>query len=139
MDLAKRFRQPWTTIECIQLQKEFDMKLSINEIAKRHQRTANAIMYKLDREGLADYNTLISNYEKGITNYFEKDDSDNSSNYSDESVSEDESDADSEYEPNKYDNYNLHQRVLELENRIDELMEALVSNKKSKVFSSLFA
>jgi hypothetical protein len=53
----------WTVNECLQLQREFELlNLSIDEIADRHKRTPSAIMNKLDREGLADYNVLYSNY-----------------------------------------------------------------------------
>jgi len=53
MSYAKRFRQPWTVNECINLEREFDLlHLSIDEIAERHQRTPNAIMYKLHHEGV---------------------------------------------------------------------------------------
>ena len=61
---SKRFGNRWTINECIQLQREFELlELSIDEIAKIHQRTPNAIMFKLNQEGLANYNTLYSNYE----------------------------------------------------------------------------
>lgn len=53
----------WTINECLQLQREFELlKLSIDEISDRHQRTPNAIMFKLNQEKLADYNVLYSNY-----------------------------------------------------------------------------
>lgn len=53
----------WTVNECIKLQREFELlELSIDEISERHQRTPNAIMFKLDQEGFSDYNTLYNNY-----------------------------------------------------------------------------
>jgi len=59
----KRFGNRWTINECLQLQREFELlQLSIGEIAKRHKRTPNAIMLKLDQEGLADYNAVHFNY-----------------------------------------------------------------------------
>jgi hypothetical protein len=59
----KRFGNRWTIKECLQLQREFELlQLSIGEIAKRHKRTPNAIMLKLDQEGLADYNAVHFNY-----------------------------------------------------------------------------
>ena len=59
----KRFRNRWTINECLQLQREYELlKLSVNEIAVIHQRTPNAIMFKLNQEGFADYNILYSNY-----------------------------------------------------------------------------
>ncbi len=59
----RRNRKHWTVNECIQLQREFELlEWSIDEIAKKHKRTPNAIMFKLDKEGFANYNTLYSNY-----------------------------------------------------------------------------
>jgi cobalamin biosynthesis protein CobT len=63
MTTYKRFGNRWTINECLQLQREFELlQLSVDEIAERHQRTPNAIMFKLDQEGFADYNMLYSNY-----------------------------------------------------------------------------
>ena len=63
MENCKRFRKHWTIRECLNLQREFELlKLSIDEIALKHQRTPNAIMFKLDEQGFADYNVLYSNY-----------------------------------------------------------------------------
>ena len=36
--------------------------MSIDDIALKHQRTPNAIMLKLDQEGIADYNLLYTSY-----------------------------------------------------------------------------
>ena len=130
MEFAKRFRQPWTVNECINLEREFELlHLSIDEIAERHQRTPNAIMYKLHHEGIADYNTLYRDYTTGqsLNAQEEHDDCDNSSDYSEESDEDEDED------------YNLHKRVTELENRIEELMEVIMSqNKKTGLISSLF-
>ena len=50
-----RFGKRWTINECLQLEREYDLlKLSIYVIAERHKRSVNAIMLKLDSEGLAD-------------------------------------------------------------------------------------
>jgi TATA-binding protein-associated factor Taf7 len=53
----------WSVNEVLSLQREFELLgMSIDLIAERHGRTANAIMYKLDQEKFADYNVLYSNY-----------------------------------------------------------------------------
>lgn len=57
----------WTVNEILSLQREFELLgWDIDQIAKKHARTANAIMYKLDKEGFADYNVLYSNYHTKI-------------------------------------------------------------------------
>jgi hypothetical protein len=59
----KRNGFKWSVNELLRLQREFELlQLSIDEIAYRHQRSPDAIMYKLDNEGFADYNVLYSNY-----------------------------------------------------------------------------
>jgi len=63
MSTYKRCGKRWTVNECLQLQREFELlQMPINEIAERHQRSPNSIMFKLDAEGFADYNVLYSNY-----------------------------------------------------------------------------
>jgi hypothetical protein len=63
MNSYKRFRNRWTVNECLQLQREFELlQMPIDDIALKHQRTPNAIMFKLDQEGFADYNVLYANY-----------------------------------------------------------------------------
>ena len=49
----------WSVNECLRLEREFDLlQLSVPEIAKLHNRTVNAIMFKLQAEGLDTYNNL---------------------------------------------------------------------------------
>ena len=49
----------WNVNECLRLEREFDLlQLSVPEIAKLHNRTINAIMFKLEVEGLDTYNNL---------------------------------------------------------------------------------
>jgi len=56
---AHRNGKRWSVSECLQLQREFELlHLSIVEIATRHKRTPNAIMFKLEKEGFADYDVL---------------------------------------------------------------------------------
>ena len=53
----------WSINEVLSLQREFELLgWDIDQIAAKHKRSPDAIMYKLDNEGLADYNVLYSNY-----------------------------------------------------------------------------
>jgi hypothetical protein len=55
----------WNINEIISLQREFELlEWSIDDIAVKHKRTPNAIMFKLDQESFADYNILYSNYNQ---------------------------------------------------------------------------
>jgi hypothetical protein len=63
IDKMDRAGFKWTVNEILSLQREFELLgWSIDQIAIKHKRTPNAIMYKLDQEGFADYNVLYSNY-----------------------------------------------------------------------------
>jgi len=63
IDKMNRSGFKWTVNEILSLQREFVLLgWTIDEIALKHKRTPNAIMYKLDQEGFADYNVLYSNY-----------------------------------------------------------------------------
>ena len=54
-----RCGKKWTINECLQLQREYELiGLSVEEIAALHKRSVNSIMFKLDQEGFAAYNTL---------------------------------------------------------------------------------
>ena len=103
----------WTVNECLRLEREFDLlKLSVQEIALLHDRSPNAIMYKLDAEGLADYNDVFINRQalKQPLKVSTKDESetelddDDTSNYQ-----EDDDDDDDEEE--EFDSYNIKQQV----------------------------
>ena len=49
----------WTINECLRLEREYDLlKLSVPEMAILHKRTINAIMCKLQDEGLDTFNNL---------------------------------------------------------------------------------
>jgi len=63
IDKMDRAGFKWTVNEILSLQREFELLgWTIDQIATKHKRTPNAIMYKLDQEGFADYNLLYSNY-----------------------------------------------------------------------------
>lgn len=53
----------WTVNELLALQREYELLgWSVEKIAKKHKRSVNAIMFKLDDEGLADYNVLAQTH-----------------------------------------------------------------------------
>jgi hypothetical protein len=63
MNQNSRYGFKWSINEILSLQREFELLgWNIDQIAEKHKRTANAIMYKLDQEGFADYNVLYTNY-----------------------------------------------------------------------------
>ena len=101
----------WSVNEVLALQREFELLgLSIDEIAQKHNRTTNAIIFKLDQEGFADYNELYSNL-----NNSESDD-----NSSEISLEYNYDDSDTEYN-SENDLYNLSHRVNNIEKNIVDL------------------
>jgi len=150
----------WTVNEILSLQREFELLgMGIDDIALKHKRTPNAIMYKLDQEGFADYNVLYSNYHdlnsriqqfKKTTNLqlnydydTEIDDSDVDDDKNDEDYvdSQDSEYSEQEEEENDYKQDvidNLSQRVYNLETVVYEIqfilnqMKSDKSNKTSK-------
>jgi len=144
----------WTVNEILSLQREFELLgWTIDEIALKHKRTPNAIMYKLDQEGFADYNVLYSNYHdlnsridlwKKTTNLQLKydydteiddsviDDDKNDEDYVDDSNSEEEdNDEDDDYDYQTEEMKNLSQRVYNLETVVYEI-QIMVNQLMSK-------
>ncbi len=103
-----RANSKWTVNECLRLEREFDLlKLSVQEIALLHDRSPNAIMYKLDAEGLADYNDVFINRQALKVETKDESaselDEDDTSNYEDECEDDDDDE--------EFDSYNIKQQV----------------------------
>ena len=80
-------------------------KWTVQEIALLHDRSPNAIMYKLDAEGIADYNNVfITRQALKVETKDESEselDDDDTSNYQEEEEDEEE----------EFDSYNIKQQV----------------------------
>ena len=98
----------WSVSECLQLEREYDLlKMSVPDMALKHNRTLNAIMFKLQAEGHCSYNDA---YIKTFGQNFIDEQIDKLNNLSatkydeDEDVSEDEEEKDDsddeDYVPN---------------------------------------
>ena len=116
-DYATRSGFKWTVNECLRLEREYDLlKLSVEDIALLHLRTPFAIMYKLDEEGIADFNDL---YEGNMNQESDADasEAEDDESEADASEAEDEESEASEAEDaeseasEEYDRYNLKQQV----------------------------
>jgi hypothetical protein len=150
----------WTVNECLQLQREFELLgLSVAEIALRHGRTPNAIMYKLDQEELADYNVLYNNYHNlkshittQTTNKYvpdehaeddDEDEDDESEQEDQDYIPEDEEDEDDEEEVDEDeddDDDDIKKHVMRLEKQVMALTEMFMKQtKNNKSVFSLFA
>ena len=98
MNTYTRNNFKWGVREILSLQREFQLlNLSIEEIAKKHKRTPNAIMLKLDKESMADYNVLYTNY------YGSKNFTSDEIKVENEADDEEEADDDEDYDEEDYD------------------------------------
>lgn len=126
--MYRRANTKWTVNECLRLEREFDLLgLSIQEIAELHERSPNAIMYKLDYEGIADYNDIFQNRQEKTykiaseaeneaaeneegsetedSEYDETEEDNNNEEDADEAVSESD---------NEYESYNFGQHIKQI-------------------------
>jgi len=135
MSNHNRFGNRWTINEVLSLQREFELLgLGIDEMAEKHRRTPNAIMFKLAHEGFADYNVLYTNYHDlnsampvSRTSKFDTInfliDIGDEGDEGDEDYEDDEDDEDDEdYEENDHP---LSRRVAKLETGLDEIKKML--------------
>ena len=141
--MYKRSGFKWSVNECLRVEREYDLlKLSIPEIALLHERSIEAIMYKLDKEGIADYNELYSKI-KSNGQYFQQDESESEkdeldddeesyqeeSEQDEESYQDEESEEDQEEEDDTNNNYGLKQQV--------RMLTKQLANLTSIVYKSL--
>lgn len=111
----------WTVNECLRLEREFDLlKLSVDEIALLHQRSSYAIMYKLDSEGIADFNEL---YEQTYPNESSNESEEASEEQEEESEEEEknDNDSDSDSSDGEYDRFDLKHQVRTLTKQLSNL------------------
>ena len=144
MNNEQRSGFKWTVNECLRLEREYDLlKLSVEEIALLHQRSPYAIMFKLDEEGIADFNDL---YQQTYPNEASKEEDeaseveDQDGDYEEESEDE-ESEADDEEESEsedeeKYDKYNMKQQVRILTKQLANLTAVVYKIVSGKNTSS---
>lgn len=132
MSTRNRIGNKWTVNEVLSLQREFELLgWDIDQIAEKHGRTANAIMFKLDQEGFADYNVLYSNYhnlnakmpvsrtqKQVVLESFLSDDDEHDEDYVDDYGEEDDDDDIDDEDP-------LTERVAKLESGLDEIRNML--------------
>jgi hypothetical protein len=128
----------WTVNECLRLEREYDLlKLSVEEIALLHQRSPYAIMYKLDVEGIADFNELYQQTYPNEASNEESESEDSESEINDEDEDEEsyqEQDQElagdeSESDDDVYDKYDLRKQV--------GLLTKQLSNLTAIVYKSL--
>ena len=141
MSNRNRVGNRWTINEILSLQREFELLgWDIDQIAKKHGRTPNAIMFKLDQEGFADYNVLYSNYHKLnakmpvsrnakcetiVLDAVDSEDEDTVLDENDEDYIDNADEEDNDDEDEDEDDDPLTERVSKLESGLDEIKHML--------------
>ena len=79
MTTYKRRGNKWTINETLQLQREYELlEWNVSEIAEKHQRSIESILYKLEIEGFIDswknargycYNEYTTSHQKDVINF----------------------------------------------------------------------
>jgi hypothetical protein len=155
MSTYSRTGYKWSVNEILSLQREFELLgWSVEQIAEKHKRTPNAIMFKLDNEGFADYNVLYSNYhglnstlpvtrkpnttlnllsECDDTSSEQSEDDNADEEYFDDGADEEDEDED-DYDDGEDDVANLSERVDGLEEGISEIRNMI--NKMMSLFTT---
>ena len=147
MSLPYRHNFKWNINELLSLQREYELlEMTIQEIASKHERTIEAILYRLQKEGLIEtwidatgyqeysktFPYLVGSLDSGINTYDYEEDVDGTdddyvnekdSDYQDEEAS-DVSEDDENYEDN-YDISNLSQRVWTLETALTDVKDMI--------------
>jgi hypothetical protein len=113
---VSRHNFKWNVNECLQLQREYQLlEWPVDKIALKHKRTLEAIMYKLEKEGIIENWVAARGHKKN--------------NYRDDNSTESETESDSsEYLPNDNEE--------EEEDEKESICESDVSDKSNPVFHS---
>ena len=140
---CNRSGNKWTVNEILSLQREYELlEMSIQEIALKHSRSVDAILYKLDSEGFIDN----WNDARGYINYFnknenyvadeEQDDDEDYQEQDDDEDYEEQDDADESESDDDDEIVNLTRRVGYVENTVNEIKN-MVTNFLYSMNSSI--
>ena len=114
MDTYKRSGNKWTVNELISLQREYELlELTIKEISIKHQRSVEAILFRLESEGFDDY---FHNNK-----YVDEESEEESEEEDDNEESEEDDNEESEEDDEESDVDKLVERVWNLETNIKEI------------------
>jgi hypothetical protein len=151
---AWRTGYKWTINECLRLEREFDLlELSVPEMALLHKRTINAIMCKLQDEGLDTFQNLYMktygaenweafdlNYEDEEEDAEEEEDEDDDEEYipdlNEDDEEEEEEDDDEAVEDAVEEDFSnkglLLKQVKSIQSQINSLLNYFSNQTKSK-------
>lgn len=148
MNSYKRIGNKWSVNEILSLQREYELlEWSIDQIAEKHKRSVNSILFRLESEGFIDsWNSargFNEKYNKKNQECYNSSDEDNDSEYFDEELEYyDEGFKEIEKkDDNIFINYNtnneekLSERICDLETNVTEI--AIIINKILKKINKI--
>lgn len=131
----------WSISENLRLEREYGLlELDVNEIAMMHQRSVNAIVHRLQAEGIIDRFADARGYEMTSATDEDADADDSDSEYefeAEEEVDDDEDENEDEEEDDLLIK-RLQQRVAQLETTISLMKKATSSPKRKPLRSYLY-
>jgi hypothetical protein len=124
----------WSVSECLRLEREYDLlKLPIQEIADLHGRSVSAIMFKLDKECIADYNELYTQYMSQESEAEEEESDEESEEEADDDAYQTEDNAEESDSDEEFDIYNLKQQIRILGKQMKYLTEFVYKSLGKKM------
>jgi len=150
MSTCKRHGKKWTTNEVLNLQREYELlNLTIEQIAEKHERTTESILFKLDSEGLTPSLYEANGYSKKTnkkkvqmqTKVNEDEDEnvsdiDSSSDYDDNEESDISDDEDMSVDANMNSLservWSLETNVVEISSMVKQMFDNMTMTNKSK-------
>ena len=131
----------WSISESLRLEREYGLlELDVNEIAMMHQRSVNAIVHRLQAEGIIDRFADARGYEmtSACESVTDEDADDSDSEYEFEAEEEVDEDEDEDEEKDDLLIKRLQQRVAQLETTISLMKKAPSSPKRKPLRSYLY-
>ena len=125
-----RSRNKWTVNEILSLEREYELlEMTIQEIALKHSRSVEAILFRLDSEGFINNWYDARGYNNFLNNNNEED------KYSDASISDTDDDEDSDSNDDD-EIVNLNRRVGYVEITVNEIKNMVTNFLNSMSNSS---
>ena len=143
MSLPNRHNFKWNVNELIAFQREYELlEMTIQDIAAKHERTVDAILYRLCQEGFIEswvdargyqeysknFDYLVGSLDSGVNayDYGEDAETDDDVNEKDSDYVEEEDDEEEEEDDEDYDNISsLNQRVWSLETAVSDIKDMI--------------
>lgn len=150
MSLPNRHNFKWNVNELLSFQREYELlEMTIQDIAAKHERTVEAILFRLCQEGFIEswidargyqeysknFDCLVGGLDSGVNAYDygenaetdeDDDDVNDDSDYQEDDEDEDEDEDDEDYETETDNNISsLNQRVWSLETAVSDIKDII--------------